>query len=105
MNVLFVCSKNQWRSPTAEKIFADYAGVRTRSAGTSSSARHRLSRRDLDWAEVVMVMEERHKTIIKQQFANLGHKKIIVLDIADDYAFMDEELIALLQASVTPYLP
>ena len=105
MNVLFVCSKNQWRSPTAEKIFADYAGVRTRSAGTSSSARHRLNRRDLDWAEMVMVMEERHKTIIKQQFSNLGHKKIIVLDIADDYAFMDEELIALLQASVTPYLP
>ena len=105
MNVLFVCSKNQWRSPTAEKVFADYPHGRTRSAGTSSSARHRLNRRDLDWAEVVMVMEERHKTIIKQQFANLGHKKIIVLDIADDYAFMDEELIALLQASVTPYLP
>ena len=105
MNVLFVCSKNKWRSPTAEKIFAEGYGIRTRSAGTSSSARHRLNRRDLAWADLIMVMKERHKTIIKQQFANLGHTKIIVLDIADDYAFMDEELIALLQASVTPYLP
>ena len=60
MNVLFVCSKNQWRSPTAEKIFAEDYGIRTRSAGTSSSARHRINQRDLAWADIIMVMEERH---------------------------------------------
>ena len=52
-----------------------------------------------------MVMEERHKTIIKQQFHPRDYKKIVVLDIADDYQFMDAELIALLQSSVSPYLP
>ena len=52
-----------------------------------------------------MVMEERHKAIIKQQFRPHEYKKIIVLDIADDYPFMDAELIQLLQASVSPYLP
>ncbi len=105
MNVLFVCSKNQWRSPTAEKIFAEDYGIRTRSAGTSSSARHRINQRDLAWADIIMVMEERHKTIIKQQFHPHDYKKIVVLDIADDFQLMDAELIALLQTSVSPYLP
>ena len=105
MNVLFVCSKNQWRSPTAEKIFAEDYGIRTRSAGTSSSARHRINQRDLAWADIIMVMEKRHKTIIKQQFHPRDYKKIVVLDIADDFQFMDAELIALLQSSVSPYLP
>ena len=105
MNVLFVCSKNQWRSPTAEKIFAEGHGIRTRSAGTSSSARHRINRRDLAWADLIMVMEKRHKAVIKPQFRPPEDKKSIVLDIADDYPFMDAELIQLLQASVSPYLP
>ena len=106
MNVLFVCSKNQWRSPTAEKIFAEDYGIRTRSAGTSSSARHRINQRDLAWADIIMVMESKHKNRLQAAFpAALTHKKMVVLDIADDYRYMDADLVALLQQSVTPYLP
>ena len=105
MNILFVCSRNQWRSPTAETVFRRQPGIQVRSGGTSPRARHTVSAKDIAWADIIMVMEERHKTIIKQQFHPRDYKKIVVLDIADDYLFMDAELIVLLQASVSPYLP
>ena len=105
MNILFVCSRNQWRSPTAETVFRRQPGIQVRSGGISPRARHTVSAKDIAWADIIMVMEERHKAIIKQQFHPREYKKIIVLDIADDYAYMDAELISLLQASVPPYLP
>jgi protein-tyrosine-phosphatase len=36
--VLFVCSRNQWRSPTAERVFATRPGLEVRSAGVDKSA-------------------------------------------------------------------
>ncbi|HEY5757541.1 MAG TPA: hypothetical protein VIU34_17050, partial [Steroidobacter sp.] len=51
VNVLFVCSRNQWRSPTAEKVFARYPGVSVRSAGTSPNARRHISVEDVRWAD------------------------------------------------------
>lgn len=104
MKLLFVCSKNQWRSPTAAKIFSHHDGLQTRSAGTSNSARHRLNEADLLWADWVMVMENKHKRHIQQQFRHLNLNNIVVLDIADDYQYMDAELIDLLKTSVEPFL-
>ena len=40
--LLFICSRNQWRSPTAEDLFRDHAEYEARSAGTSDSARVRV---------------------------------------------------------------
>nr|WP_032864917.1 protein-tyrosine-phosphatase [Acinetobacter higginsii] len=101
MNTLFICSRNQWRSPTAERIFAQGYGLHTRSAGTSRHAKHTLSLKDIAWAEQIFVMEPRHK----QQFSKqLLHKKVFVLDIPDDYHYMDAELIELLQLAMQPYL-
>lgn len=105
MNILFICSRNQWRSPTAEKIFREYAGVQTRSAGTAASARNRLSEKTLLWADLVFVMEKAHRAQIQQRFPEVvASKEIIVLDLPDEYGYMDEELIAELKARVEPYL-
>lgn len=105
MNTLFICSRNQWRSPTAERIFANGYGLHTRSAGTSRNAKHRISIKDILWAEQIFVMESRHKQQIKEQFSKqLSHKKVLVLDIPDDYHYMDLELIELLQLAMQPYL-
>ncbi|WP_173912587.1 low molecular weight protein tyrosine phosphatase family protein [Acinetobacter sp. Marseille-Q1618] len=105
MKTLFICSRNQWRSPTAERVFAVGYGISTRSAGTSRQAQHTISSQDIAWADLIFVMEHKHKQNIKQKFPQqLQHKKIVVLDIPDDYHYMDEELIELLQAVVTPYL-
>ena len=56
MNLLFICSRNQWRSPTAERVFRAYPNVQTRSAGTSPNARHTVSIRDIQWADKILVM-------------------------------------------------
>lgn len=104
MNFLFICSRNQWRSPTAERIFADGYGIYTRSAGTSRHAKHTLSRKDILWADQIFVMEQHHKRQIKENFSReLQHKKIYVLDIPDEYQYMDTELIELLKFSMQPY--
>lgn len=104
MNILFVCSRNQWRSPTAERVFAVGYGVKTRSAGTSRHAKHTISAKDIAWAELIFVMEQKHKQNIKEKFLQqIQHKKIIVLDIPDDYHYMDEELIHILQSALSPY--
>ncbi len=100
-NILFVCSKNQWRSPTAETIYRKHPGLSVRSAGTSPSARHQLSADDLEWADTICVMEDTHLSRIRAKFGVLLAKKsIYVLDIPDEYKYMDPELVTLVRASV-----
>jgi Predicted protein tyrosine phosphatase len=105
MNVLFVCSKNKWRSRTAETIFKNNITHNVKSAGTDKDAQVKLSEKHLVWADVIFVMENKHRQIIKQKFGtNNISDKIIVLDIPDDYQYMDEELILSIKTAVMPYL-
>lgn len=105
LNVLFVCSKNQWRSPTGEKVFSSMESVSTRSAGTARSARRQISLGDIRWADLIFVMEDKHASRIKADFRqNVAHTPIHVLDIPDEYHFMDGELVELLKTSVTPLI-
>ncbi|WP_419904799.1 low molecular weight protein tyrosine phosphatase family protein [Kiloniella sp.] len=104
-NLLFICSKNQWRSPTAENIFRKYPDISARSAGTSSSAKHKVTVKDIQWADIIFVMEEKHKSRLKADFRRqLEYKPLHVLDIPDDYPYMDAELIDILENSVPGYL-
>ncbi len=105
LNLLFVCSRNQWRSPTAEQVWRRDPRVNTRSAGTATSARRVVSEADLAWADVVLVMEDKHKSrLLSEHRALLQHKPLYVLDIPDDYRYMDPELVALLGAPVAALL-
>ena len=103
--VLFICSRNRLRSPTAEQVFAAMPGIETDSAGLAPDADCPLSADQLAWADLVCVMEKRHKTQLMQRFRpQLGGKKVVCLDIRDDYGFMQAELVALLEKRVTPHL-
>jgi predicted protein tyrosine phosphatase len=105
MNVLFVCSRNKWRSRTAETIFKGHQGHQFRSAGTENDARIKVNEKLINWAEMIFVMEKRHKQRLQDKFDQLlNGKEIVILDIEDNYQYMDEELIATLKISVTPYL-
>ena len=105
MNILFVCSRNKWRSRTAETIFKDQQLHQVRSAGTSSDARIKVNEKLITWADLIFVMEKRHKQMLQEKFNEaLSKKAIIVLNIEDNYQYMDEELIETLRASVGPYL-
>lgn len=105
MNILFICSRNQWRSPTAEKIYKNINGLITKSAGTEPSARIKVSSKLIDWADKIFVMEKRHKQRLMENFRDdILSKEIIVLDIPDEYQYMDEELIDILKTSIDSYL-
>jgi predicted protein tyrosine phosphatase len=101
LNVLFVCSRNQWRSPTAEKVWRSHPNLSVRSAGTSPNARRHVSPEDISWSEVIFVMEEKHKSRLVAEYKRLlEHKPLHVLDIPDEYKYMDPELVEELQRSV-----
>lgn len=103
MNVLFVCSRNQWRSPTAEKLFAGRPGIQTKSAGTEPSARIRVTEKLVHWADLILVTEKRHKERLREKFGSaLSGKRVEVLDIEDDYTYMDPDLITVLHECVPP---
>lgn len=105
MNVLFVCSRNQWRSPTAERIWQRTPGLTVRSAGTSRHAKKTVTPELLLWADMIFVMEQKHKSRLVAEYQRLlQHKSLHVLDIPDDYQYMAPELIALLEQSAEPYL-
>ncbi|SDH26416.1 Predicted protein tyrosine phosphatase [Pseudomonas flavescens] len=104
-NILFVCSRNQWRSPTAETVWRKHPELCVRSAGTSPRARRTVSASDIQWADVVFVMEHKHKSRLMANFARLlSHKPLHVLDIADEYQYMDPELVDILERSVAACL-
>lgn len=105
INILFVCSRNQWRSPTAEQIWRKHPGLSVRSGGTSAGARYPVSVDDVRWADVLLVMEEKHLQRLRANFRQeLEHKRVHVLDIPDEYRFMDAELVELLRDPVAAIL-
>ena len=103
IRLLFICSRNRWRSPTAELLFKGHPHIQARSAGVSRSAVHQVTARDLEWADVVCVMESEHKKRLIEDHGNLARRKHLhVLDIPDDYEFNDPVLVQLLQQTLTP---
>nr|WP_275422899.1 protein tyrosine phosphatase [Paenibacillus mucilaginosus] len=105
IHILFVCSRNRWRSLTAEKIFNGVNGHVVRSAGTEEKARIRVTAGLIGWADWILVMERKHIQRLKEKFPmGLQGKKLICLDIPDEYGYMDEELIGLLESSVSAYV-
>ncbi len=103
--LLFVCSRNRWRSPTAEKLFDGVDGLQARSAGTETGARIKVTAGHIGWADHIFVMEKKHLRRLQEKFtAELANKRVECLNIPDDYQFMQPELITLLQAAVPPHL-
>ncbi|MEK7991401.1 MAG: low molecular weight protein tyrosine phosphatase family protein [Thiotrichaceae bacterium] len=99
--ILFVCSQNRLRSPTAETLFAEYPHLEVLSAGTNHDAETPLSGDLIDWADVIVAMEKNHKTKISKKFkARLANKRIVVLGIPDNYEYMQPKLVEILKAKL-----
>ncbi len=106
IRVLFICGKNQWRSPTAEQVFAEHSGIECTSAGLSHDAETPVSAELVEWAELIFVMEKAHQTKLSARFKpHLGGKRVVCLSIPDNYRFMEPALIKLLRAKVPQHLP
>ena len=104
--ILFICSQNKLRSPTAEAIFADHPKIEVDSAGLNHDAEVPLSEEQIEWADLIIVMEKAHRSRLNQKFkAALAGKRIAVLNIPDNYDFMDPDLISLLKSRCANYIP
>lgn len=104
LKILFVCGMGKRRSPTAEKIYQGDERVEVRSAGVSDSGRNKLTEKNIEWADLILVMERKYKQRIQERFRNLSLPQIEILEIPDMYEFMDEELVELIQSATEPYI-
>ncbi len=105
-NVLFVCSQNRLRSPTAEQMLSGRRDIEVSSAGTNNDAENPLTSELVEWADLIFVMERTHRAKLQKRFrTSMKSQKIICLDIPDKYEFMDPELVRLFEIKLSRYLP
>lgn len=103
--MLFICSQNRLRSPTAEQVFSKRRDIEVESAGTNHDADNPLTHELVTWADIIFVMEKAHRAKLQKRFrSSLKGARVICLDIPDDYEFMDPGLVRLLEATVGKYL-
>jgi predicted protein tyrosine phosphatase len=104
--ILFICSQNKLRSPTAEQVFSTWPGLDVASAGLNNDAESPVTPELVAWADVIFVMEKEHRNKLSKKFRkDLNGKRVICLNIPDDYDFMDPYLIKILNAKVPQFLP
>lgn len=105
MNLLFVCSENRLRSPTAEAVFSEYDGIDAIGAGTNSDAETPVSGDLILWADVILAMEKTHKNKVSKKYKELlKGKRLVCLDIPDNYEYRQPELIKILKTRVPKYV-
>lgn len=86
-------------------MFAAWPGVETASAGLVPDADEPCTDELVEWADIIFVMERAHRTRLQKRFKkSLKSARVVCLDIPDDYAFMQPELVALLQKKVGPHI-
>lgn len=76
------------------------------SAGLNNDAEVPLSEEQIEWADLILVMETTHRNRLNRKFGkSLAGKQVAVLNIPDDYDYMDPVLIDLLKQRCAPYIP
>jgi predicted protein tyrosine phosphatase len=100
--VLFICGKGRQRSPTAEQIFSSMPDLETSLAGLGADADVVVSTEQIEWSTDIAVMDRRQLARLRRMFPKLvSSKRIVSLDVPDDFSFMQDELVALLRADRT----
>jgi predicted protein tyrosine phosphatase len=105
-HILFVCSQNRLRSPTAEQVFSSREDIECTSAGLNHDAENPITPELVSWADTIFVMERAHRNKLASKFKpHLANTRVICLDIPDEYEYMDPELVRLLKVKVSRHLP
>lgn len=101
--ILFVCTGNVDRSPTAEGLFKNVEGFEVKSAGTSIAATIPLTKELIDWAGEIYVMEFKHQQVVLKMVP-CAWKKVKSLEIPDIYYRDQLELKQLMIKKMKPYM-
>lgn len=105
MNILFVCSQNKRRSLTAEKILNGINGHQVRSAGTEKNSRVKVTPGLVGWADLIFCFEKKHLQRLREKYSEeLYDKKIVTMNVGDDYEFMNEELQEIIRGFFDEYV-
>lgn len=99
LNALFVCSQGRMRSKTAAHCLKDIF-KRTDYAGTDVDAAKPITQDDIDWADMIFLMDSDHLYRISESGLDIGDKPWVVLAIPDIYIYMEDELVFTLRARV-----
>ncbi len=106
MKILFICSRNDQRSKTAERHFSSkYPAHQFKSAGTNYKKCEQLNSTKLTdelltWADLIFVMQQHHHNMIRKYGTVQCDDKITVLDISDDYQDHKSALINVLEDKI-----
>ena len=94
--VLCVCSGGILRSPTVAWVLSnDPFNFNTRAVGAIQKyAMIQLDEFQIEWADEIVCMEEKHVAAVKRLGAK--DKKIICLNLSDDFTYRDPELIKII---------
>lgn len=103
-NLLFICSRNRLRSPTAEQVFSTWPGVQVASAGLNNDAETVLSAETVEWADIIFVMERTHRSKLQKRFGKHIRGRVVCLDIPDRFDFMDPALVRRLHDTIPRFL-
>ncbi|MCK4836823.1 MAG: protein tyrosine phosphatase, partial [Candidatus Aminicenantes bacterium] len=96
---------NMMSSTTADKIYKDNPMLEVKSAGINIEAFVRIDDQLVDWADIIFVMEKNQKKFIEKKFKTTClDKKIINLNISDDYYYMDPDLVTILKSTVETHI-
>ena len=105
LKLLFICSQNKIRSLTAEHMLQGVSGYAVKSAGTEPRARIRVNEGHIGWADLIFVMEKKHRRILEENFPDaLMGKSVICLNIPDEYRYMEPALTDELKAGLSQHL-
>ena len=105
LKLLFICSQNRMRSPTAERMLQGVSGYAVKSAGIDPSSRTQVNKELIAWADLIFVMERKHVIILEEYFPKaIKRKQIICLHIPDEYSYMEPELIYKLRTALAQRL-
>lgn len=105
-SILFICTSNIKRSPTAEELFSGVGDIETKSAGIyATQPQVKLTQELIDWADIAFVMSEEEKQFsYTQENFILGDTKLYNLNISDTYHKNEHGLKLELIKKVAQYL-
>lgn len=103
-SVLFICSQNRLRSPTAEQVFSNRPGYEVTSAGLSPEAEVPVTPELVEWADCIFVMEQAHRVKLADEFGKyIKSQRVVCLGIPDIFGYMDPRLVNLPEKKVGPF--
>ncbi|MDX6766208.1 MAG: hypothetical protein SFU85_05415 [Candidatus Methylacidiphilales bacterium] len=101
LKLLFICGRNKRRSPTAERLYKNDRRFQVRAAGLGETSPRRVNAGDVAWADLILPMERKNAVRLKVMFPQFEpFPPMEILDICDDFKFMDRKLLEILPGAV-----